>query len=192
MIGMSGSPERVDGPAVRLRIAGAADAKALLALKARLDRETQFMLLEPDERDPSAEALAGHLDRVSRSGNSVVIVAEDAGELVGYVELAGGQFRRNLGTSHVIIGIVARAGGRGLGTRLMREAERWAAGHGVHRLELNVMAHNSRAIALYERVGFVTEGRRRECLLLGGQFRDELYMSKLLPGQERHQAPGEP
>src|SRR5579875_415684 len=170
------------GMTALLRMAGPPDARALLALKAQLDRETQFMLLEPDERDPSPEALAGHLAAVERSGNSVVIVAADGDELVGYVELAGGQFRRNAATAHVIIGILARSSRQGLGTRLLREAEQWAAGHGVHRLELNVMAHNSRAIALYERVGFVTEGRRRECLWLDGRFRDELYMSKLRPG----------
>jgi RimJ/RimL family protein N-acetyltransferase len=166
--------------AVRTREAGPEDAGALLALKGQLDKETSFMLLEPDERDPSVAAQAGHLEGVTRAGNSVVIVAEDAGELVGYVELAGGKFRRNRATSHVIIGILARASGQGLGRRLLAEAEQWAAGHGVHRLELNVMAHNSRAIALYERMGFATEGRRRECLLVEGRFADEFYMAKFL------------
>jgi RimJ/RimL family protein N-acetyltransferase len=176
MTGMSGASE------VALRVAGPADAPALLELKGQLDKETQFMLLEPDERDRSPQAQAGHLAEVGRSANSVVIVAAADGELVGYVELVGGQFRRNQATSHLIIGILARASGQGLGTRLMQAAERWAAEHGVHRLELNVMAHNSRAFALYERMGFVTEGRRLECLWLDGRFRDELYMSKLLPG----------
>jgi RimJ/RimL family protein N-acetyltransferase len=42
------------------------------------------------------------------------------------------------------------------------------------------MAHNQRAFRLYERMGFVVEGRRRECLLVDGDFVDELYMAKLL------------
>lgn len=50
--------------------------------------------------------------------------------------------------------------GRGVGTGLLAEAKRWAAAHGVHRLELTVMAHNHRAIGLYERMGFSVEGRR--------------------------------
>jgi RimJ/RimL family protein N-acetyltransferase len=177
MTGMSGSPE-----AVRTRVAGPADAGALMALKGQLDKETSFMLFEPGERNPSAAVQAEHLDSVGRSGNSVVIVAEADGELVGYVELAGGRFRRNRATSHVIIGILARASGQGLGGRLLAEAEQWAGRHGVHRLELNVMAHNSRAIALYERMGFAVEGRRRECLLVDGRFVDELYMAKFLDG----------
>jgi RimJ/RimL family protein N-acetyltransferase len=44
------------------------------------------------------------------------------------------------------------------------------------------MAHNHRAIALYERMGFAHEGRRADCLLIDGKFLDELYMAMILPG----------
>jgi ribosomal protein S18 acetylase RimI-like enzyme len=47
-----------------------------------------------------------------------------------------------------------------LGTALLRQARDWAAAHGLHRLALTVMAHNTRAIRLYERMGFAVEGRR--------------------------------
>jgi hypothetical protein len=59
-----------------LRIAGPDDAVALMKLKQRLDEETSFILLESDKRDISTQTLARHLDEVSRSGNSVVIVAD--------------------------------------------------------------------------------------------------------------------
>jgi RimJ/RimL family protein N-acetyltransferase len=172
---------QLDGP--RLRIAQPADAAALMALKQQLDHETSFMLLEPGERDLSAEKLADELAAVGRSGNSVLILAEQGDKPVGYVELVGGEFRRNRAVAHVIIGVLAEASGKGIGTRLLEEAKRWAAAQGLHRLELNVMAHNHRAIALYERVGFAVEGRRSQCLLLDGKFADELYMGMLLPGK---------
>jgi RimJ/RimL family protein N-acetyltransferase len=165
-----------------LRIAGPDDAIALMKLKQRLDEETSFMLLEPDERDTSIQALARHLEELSRSENSVVIVAGRRDDLAGYVELAGGKFRRNRSTTHVIIGVLAEASGKGVGTGLLEEAKRWAAARGLRRIELNVMAHNHRAIALYERAGFVHEGRRVDCLLIDGKFLDELYMAMILPG----------
>jgi GNAT superfamily N-acetyltransferase len=73
------------------------------------------------------------------------------------------------------------ASGKGIGTGLLRQARDWAATHGLHRLELTVMAHNHRAADLYQRMGFSIEGRRTECLLVDGQFVDELYMAALLP-----------
>ena len=139
------------------------------------------MLLEPGERDPSVPKLAAHLADVAGSANSVLLLAEAGGQLAGYLELMGGKARRNRFTTHVVIGVLAGAGGRGVGSALLREALRWAAARGLHRVELTVMAHNTRAIALYERMGFVREGRSRECLMIDGRFRDELYMSLLLP-----------
>jgi RimJ/RimL family protein N-acetyltransferase len=112
----------------------------------------------------------------------VVIVADRRGDLAGYVELVGGKFRRNRSTTHVVIGVLAEASGKGVGRGLLEEAKRWAAARGLRRMELNVMAHNHRAIALYERAGFVHEGRRVECLLIDGQFLDELCMAMILAG----------
>jgi RimJ/RimL family protein N-acetyltransferase len=65
---------------------------------------------------------------------------------------------------------------------LLAEAKQWAAAHGVHRLELTVMAHNHRAVGLYERMGFSVEGRRAQCLVIDGRFVDELYMAVILGG----------
>lgn len=171
--------QEANGPL--LRTAEPDDAAALIGLKQRLDRETSFMLLELGERDMSVRALSGRLEEAARSGNSAVILAEMAGELVGYVEVTGGEFRRNHTTGYIVIGVLAAASGKGLGTGLLEEAKRWAAAHGLHRLELTVMAHNYRAIGLYKRMGFVVEGRRSECLFVDGQFVDELYMAMLLP-----------
>jgi RimJ/RimL family protein N-acetyltransferase len=81
----------------------------------------------------------------------------------------------------VVIGVVAAASGKGIGAGLLRQARDWAGRHGLHRLELTVMAHNHRAADLYKRMGFSVEGRRAECLLVDGRFVDELYMAALLP-----------
>jgi RimJ/RimL family protein N-acetyltransferase len=166
---------------LRFRAAGPGDAAGLLALKKQLDRETSFMLLEPDERTEDSADIAADLSSMASAANCIVIVAETAGGLVGYAEAGGGGFRRNRITAHVVIGVLAAARGQGVGSRLLRELELWAPAHGIHRLELTVMVHNYRARQLYERTGFAVEGRRRECLLVHGRLVDELYMAKLLP-----------
>jgi RimJ/RimL family protein N-acetyltransferase len=165
---------------VRFRAAGPDDAAALLALKHGLDRETSFMLFEPGERAETTADVAAELRRVADAANSVLIVAETAAGLVGYVDARGGRFQRSRLAAHVVIGVLAAASGRGIGAGLLRELESWARAQGLHRLELTVMARNQRALALYERTGFVVEGRRRECLLVDGTFVDEIYMAKLL------------
>ena len=168
------------GPPVPIRVAGPPDAAALLELKRQLDRETSFMMFEPGERDSSAMDLAAELSQAARSQNSVVIVADAGDYLAGYVELTGGLLRRSRTTAYVVLGVLARAAGQGLGTALLRQARDWAAAHGLHRLELTVMAHNTLAIRLYERMGFAVEGRRAEGLIVDGQFIDELHMAAII------------
>jgi RimJ/RimL family protein N-acetyltransferase len=166
---------------VRIRNARPYDAAALLDLKRQLDEETAFMMYEPGERDSSVRDLARELAGIARSPNSVVLLAELGDQLAGYLELTGGSFRRSRATAYVVIGVRAYAAGRGIGAGLLQQAKDWAAAHGLHRLELTVMAHNTRAIRLYERMGFTVEGRRSECLLIDDQFVDELTMAAILP-----------
>ncbi len=51
----------------------------------------------------------------------------------------------------------------------------------LHRIELDVIAFNPRALRVYERVGFVIEGRRREAFTFDGVRYDDIIMSILRP-----------
>jgi RimJ/RimL family protein N-acetyltransferase len=69
---------------------------------------------------------------------------------------------------------------RGLGT----EAATLLLAHafesvGLHRVELEVLAFNPRARHVYERLGFVHEGTKRESLLLDGEYVDAHTMAML-------------
>lgn len=78
------------------------------------------------------------------------------------------------------IALTSGARGRGIGT----EATQLVVDHlfgaidhpPVHRIELEVYAFNTRAIATYERVGFVREGVRRQSLWWDGEFHDTVVM----------------
>ena len=72
--------------------------------------------------------------------------------------------------------------GRGVGSALMAAAIDWARGRGdIHKLSLGVFAHNAAAIALYEKFGFVEEGRRvKHYRRKSGELRDSVEMGLLL------------
>ena len=59
---------------------------------------------------------------------------------------------------------ISRATNRGLGTEAVRLSMGHAFGIGLHRVELDVYAFNTRARHIYEKVGFVLEGTKREAL----------------------------
>jgi RimJ/RimL family protein N-acetyltransferase len=174
------APGQLSRDAATVREATAQDAGTLLALKRALDRETSFMLLEPDERTTTEAEVAEALRAFEARPNSVVLVADRRGELVGYVEATCGSLRRNRHTAHVVIGVRQQHAGRGIGRRLLTELESWARANGVRRLELTVMTHNERAVSLYRKLGYEVEGTRRAALFVEGQLVDELWMAKLL------------
>jgi RimJ/RimL family protein N-acetyltransferase len=165
---------------VDIRPATVADAAAVLALKRALDRETSFMLLEPDERTETDAEMAEELRSIAERPSGVVLLADDDGAVVGYVEARSGHFRRNAHRATVVIGVRASHGGRGIGRRLLEELDRWAGKHGISRLELTVMATNERAFGLYCKLGYEVEGTRRAAMLVDGELVDELWMAKLL------------
>ena len=163
-----------------IRTATATDARGVLELLLRLDEETRFMMYEPGERSTSLDRQAETLRALLASENSTFLLAEEGGRPVGFLEATGGVFRRNRHVAHLVIGVLEEHAGRGIGTALIAEAERWAQERGIRRLELTVQAHNRAARALYEKMGFAVEGTRKDAMLVDGSYVDEYYMARLL------------
>jgi RimJ/RimL family protein N-acetyltransferase len=70
--------------------------------------------------------------------------------------------------------------GRGYGSEATRLVVDYALDQvGLHRLSLEVFDHNPRARRVYEKCGFVLEGRLREALLWDGERHDSLTMAIL-------------
>lgn len=80
---------------------------------------------------------------------------------------------------------------RGLGTEATRLALQYAFEvlH-LHRVDLCVLAFNHRAIACYEKCGFVREGIEREGAFIGGEWHSDVIMS-ILEQEYRGQSEGD-
>jgi GNAT superfamily N-acetyltransferase len=54
----------------------------------------------------------------------------------------------------------------------------WGFAHaGFHCMQIDTVSYNTRAIHLYEKMGFVADGRRRECVWFNRQWYDEVLFS---------------
>jgi RimJ/RimL family protein N-acetyltransferase len=68
-----------------------------------------------------------------------------------------------------------------VGSALVQAAVDWARGRGLHKLCLEVFAHNAAAIALYGKSGFIEEGRRvKQYRRADGQLWDSIVMGLAL------------
>jgi ribosomal protein S18 acetylase RimI-like enzyme len=153
-----------------VRPATAGDAQAMATLFAAVAGERTGIATEPpvdiDERAAQfARTAAG----------SVVAVA--GGQIVGMLHIDASP--HGFGELGMLVDRGWR--GRGVGSALIRAAISWARGRGLHKLCLEVFAHNTAAIALYRRYGFVEEGRRTgQYRRASGELWDSIVMGRTL------------
>jgi RimJ/RimL family protein N-acetyltransferase len=96
------------------------DAEQFLSLCKQLDSETQFMLLEHDERKTTLEEQRTQIDILLRQVNQTIFVAEQENQLIGYLAASGGTFKRNRHNAYLVIGILQAFTGQGIGTQLFQ------------------------------------------------------------------------
>jgi ribosomal protein S18 acetylase RimI-like enzyme len=167
---------------ITVRTATPQDAAALLAHLRELAAEPGINIpLAPDEVTTTLEEEKELLAQIAASPRTTMLVAEADGGLVGELTIKAISVRRAV--SHVAtLGMSVKQGWRkqGVGRALVTEALAWAPTAGITRVELYVYARNAPAIALYEHMGFVVEGRRKNFIREGDTYLDDLVMARLL------------
>ena len=84
------------------------------------------------------------------------LLAEAGGEILGSIHVGVSRF----GYGEIGMQVAREWRGRGVGSALLAAAIERAREQGLHKLSLEVFAHNTAGIALYRKFGFVEEGRR--------------------------------
>jgi RimJ/RimL family protein N-acetyltransferase len=156
------------------------DAEELMNLIKEVETHSEFMLMEPGERQTSEEQQRRMIERIQKQESAVILGAENDGRLIGYMMAIGGSARRTRHSAYLVIGILKDFRGQGVGTSLFQTVEKWADKHRISRLELTAVTQNTAGIELYQKSGFEIEGTKRNSLIINGEFHDEYYMSKLL------------
>jgi RimJ/RimL family protein N-acetyltransferase len=157
------------------------DAEQLLAYVEGLTAEPNIDVpLAPGEFNLTIEEERKILADYAASDNSVFLVAEVNGQIVGALNCKGGtrQALRHAAT----LGISVRNGWRnqGIGHALMARMIEWAQSTGVvKRVELLVYARNTAAIHLYEKFGFEVEGKRRRAVYQNGEYLDGFMLARV-------------
>jgi RimJ/RimL family protein N-acetyltransferase len=110
---------------------------------------------------PPIESVRVFVNNILAQGASQFVAVEDR-RVVGWCDIVPGE--ANLGTAHIGrlgMGVIKSHRGQGLGRRLAEPTLARAREFGLEKIELGVFASNSVAIALYLKLGFVEEGRKR-------------------------------
>jgi ribosomal protein S18 acetylase RimI-like enzyme len=99
---------------------------------------------------------------------------------IGFLTLSKGKETAQTRDSTFGIAIAKGYQGKGYGSEAIRWALDWAFVHaGLHCVRLDCFSFNTNAKEVYERIGFVLEGRKREQVWRNGGWHDSLLYSIL-------------
>lgn len=149
-----------NGKEALLKNGEAADGSAVYENFNATHAETDYLLSYPDENSFDPKQEADFLKEKTESANEIEIIALVDGKVVGTAGIEA------VGTKHKVkhraefgISILREYWGLGLGKALTAACIQCARDAGYLQLELNVVADNERAIALYKDMGFKEFGR---------------------------------
>ncbi len=157
-----------------VRVADAASLNACLDAIARERRYLGFVAAPP-----VAESVK-FLEQFVQHGWPL-LVACDGDTIVGWCGIDP-MSRPGFTHSGILgMGLLKDWRGQGLGRKLAEATLAAADKFGLERVELGVYVDNSRAIALYEKLGFRQEGKRHRARKLDGVYTDMLLMARITP-----------
>ncbi len=149
-----------DGRTCILRNGTAADGKAVLDIFNLTHEQTDWLLTYSDENSFDAQQEADYLQAKTDSPDEIEILAEIDGKVIGTAGIG------RIGTKDKVkhraemgISVDKDYWGLGIGRALTKACIECAKIAGYSQLELDVVAQNERAIALYESEGFAQYGR---------------------------------
>jgi RimJ/RimL family protein N-acetyltransferase len=164
-----------------VRVARPDDIAAVLDIQRSAILESDdYFVRTPEEFDTSRTETGNSFVSFLSRENCLWLVAEREGQIIGSLDFHGGEFTR---IKHVgSFGMTVRSDYRshGVGKGLVEMLLLWATTHPyIEKLTTNLFTNNTRAIALLNKFGFQSEGRRhREFIVAPGRYLDAILLAK--------------
>lgn len=167
-----------DGRTCEIRLVTPEEAPAFVEFMQQLFAESN-LFFSRDQVDMTVAQAHDFLENENRRGRMLGAYVD--GRLMGNLDIVRqAQARRNH-VATLSMGLLKDLQRQGIGRALVEEALAWATRKGnIDKVSLYVRSHNKPAIALYEKLGFIEEGRRIKEWRVGSEYVDEILMYRWL------------
>lgn len=128
---------------------------------------------------PPIESTRRFVDQIIQNGWSQFYAVHD-GQVVGWCDVIRKEHEGMRHAGRLGMGVLPAYRGMGLGSRLLAATMTDAINKGITRIELEVFASNPHAMALYRKMGFVEEGRKKLTRFLDGAYDDDIVMAYIV------------
>ncbi|MDI9442509.1 MAG: GNAT family protein [Bacillota bacterium] len=169
--------ELLTGEELIIRRARPADAAQIIAYVEQVSGETDHLTFGRSEFGVTLEQETRFIEAVSKADNQLMICALLENSVVGLLNFAGGTRPRTRHTGEFGVSVLQEHWRKGIATELIAYLLQWARDTGIIRkINLRVRAGHTAAIRLYEKFGFVYQGRITREICINGKFYDVLNL----------------
>ncbi|QYJ67963.1 GNAT family N-acetyltransferase [Flavobacterium litorale] len=147
-----------EGKTITVRNGITADAAKLLALKKKYLKDCNTIPLFDYEYKNTVAQEAELIAKYTAEENSLLLVAEYNGQLIGNIDITGNQREKLFHTAVLGMGIGTTWQNKGIGSCIMQSALKAMVNTPVTIVWLEVYASNNKGLRLYEKYGFETCG----------------------------------
>jgi RimJ/RimL family protein N-acetyltransferase len=158
------------------------DTRNMLELVSEILQEREFMITQPEELQVTEEQEQVWLQQHNDDPGMIALLAFSHTLLVGYLHFACEGRKRRAHSGKLGMAIRKEWRAKGVGRALLQSLLDWAQDNPqIEKVCLEVFANNSRAIHLYESLGFVEEGRSIKGIKIApGYYTDLVLMAKFV------------
>lgn len=173
-----------DGRRATIRSAQISDAEGVLEqIKSVVaEREYTVTIIDDDMSDFTVDKEKEWINKHIEQPGHLFIVAEVDGRIVGSADLHNGNRKRIQHVGTLGITVIKDFRGLGVGKALMEALLNWALDNPlIEKIGLEVFDVNKPAIELYNKLGFIEEGRKAKGIKLGqDSYVDSILMYKFI------------
>ncbi len=168
-----------DGRHITLREVRFEDAQGMLNYLEIVGGESDFLTFGEGEFGRDLAFEQDFITDIRASSTGLMLVAHDAknDEIVGCLTFSTGARARMQHSGDLGVSVRQSCWGTGIGRQLMEMLIDWTSRNAiVRKLNLLVRTDNTRAIALYLKLGFEVEGTLRRTVYCNGHYYDDYAM----------------
>ena len=166
-----------DGRKILVRTCVESDAQKLMQCAHDYLNDGEGQIWEAGELELTHEKEIDWIQQKLANPRELLLVAEFNSEIIGNLEFTAGNRRRLAHVGEFGMAVLSSWRGLGVGAALLKSLILWAESHPViEKINLQVLESNQRAINLYRKFGFKTEGCREQEI----KYEDESYANCLL------------
>ncbi|WP_221569077.1 GNAT family N-acetyltransferase [Alkalihalobacillus sp. TS-13] len=150
-----------NGETIQVRTVFPEDADEVLKFNKEIISNSPYLLTTEEEFKVTIDQQKDFLKQMLNDEGKLAILAEYQGEIIGFLDFHNGNKKKIQHQGSFGMSVATDFRNQGIGKALLTELINWARENSlIEKVSLEVFAINTNAVSLYEKAGFIEEGRK--------------------------------